>query len=214
MRRRSVHAFFAAAAAALALAAAWQGWRAWQAERINADIAVAERMAPAVRAAAAGDGSASAASIADTSASAAAGGGTGDAPRRHPQLRIARALALHAGGESEAAIAALQAIAVGSSGDAALATQTLYDAGTLALMQAMPLLASSDAARAQPLLVQAKQRLRQALRLTPDDWDARYNLERALQWAPEGEVPPAAEEPTNVEKRRAPVRGFGDVELP
>jgi mxaK protein len=41
--------------------------------------------------------------------------------------------------------------------------------------------------RALPLIELAKQSYRGSLRLNPEDWDARYNLERALWLAPEVE---------------------------
>ena len=53
---------------------------------------------------------------------------------------------------------------------------------------------------ALPLIELAKQRYRDALRDRPDDWDARYNLERALWLAPEIETAQAAEE----EEEQAP----------
>ena len=46
-----------------------------------------------------------------------------------------------------------------------------------------------------PLVELAKQSYRDLLRETPGDWDARYNLERALYLAPESEEDAAADEP-------------------
>ncbi len=44
---------------------------------------------------------------------------------------------------------------------------------------------ASEAFRSLPLIELAKQRYRDVLRNQPADWDARYNLSRALQLAPE-----------------------------
>lgn len=42
-----------------------------------------------------------------------------------------------------------------------------------------------DPRRRRPLAELAKERYRELLRIAPDHWDARYNLERALRLAPE-----------------------------
>ena len=58
--------------------------------------------------------------------------------------------------------------------------------------------------RSLPLLEQAKERYRAALRLEPGDWDTRYNLERALWLAPEtpGEREDLDEKKRSTVKRR------------
>lgn len=103
---------------------------------------------------------------------------------RYPQAAFAHARALAIRGEYESALKAYKAI----SRDAPprLATAALYNAGNLQFREALK--EGPDAAiRALPLIELAKQNYRSALRLDPNDWDARYNLERALWLAPEVE---------------------------
>ncbi len=59
----------------------------------------------------------------------------------------------------------------------------------------------------------AKQRYRDLLRLAPNDWDARYNLERALRLAPEEESA-FSNDPAIAEQRRIKLRTFEAVDLP
>lgn len=60
----------------------------------------------------------------------------------------------------------------------------------------------------------AKQRLRDALRADPNDWDARYNLERALRAAPEEQDTTVEETATPVERRNVMLRGLVPGDLP
>jgi mxaK protein len=62
----------------------------------------------------------------------------------------------------------------------------LYDLGNLHLHQALQA-GLSDEAQSLPLIELAKQSYRDLLRKDPNDWDARYNLERALRLAPEND---------------------------
>jgi len=62
----------------------------------------------------------------------------------------------------------------------------LYDIGNLHLRQALQI-GMDDATQSVPLLELAKQSYRDLLRRDPNDWDARYNLERTLRLAPEVE---------------------------
>ena len=59
-----------------------------------------------------------------------------------------------------------------------------YDLGNLHLRQAIQA-GLADEAQSLPLTELAKQGYRDLLRRDPTDWDARYNLERALRLAPE-----------------------------
>jgi mxaK protein len=104
------------------------------------------------------------------------------ADRDLPQARLAHALALGAAGRYEAALAAHKGLIQDEHG--ALREAALYDLGNLHLREALKN-GAGDAGAALPLLELAKQSYRDALRMAPADWDARYNLERALQLAPE-----------------------------
>ncbi|MEP6503228.1 MAG: MxaK protein [Betaproteobacteria bacterium] len=119
--------------------------------------------------------------------------------RAVPQARLARALALGAAGRYEAALAEHKALIQGEQG--ALKEAALYDLGNLHLREALKA-GTGDAAAALPLVELAKQSYRDALRIAPADWDARYNLERALQLAPEidEDAPDDAEPPSNKER--------------
>ena len=70
----------------------------------------------------------------------------------------------------------------------------------------------ADAVRSLPLIEQAKARYRALLRIAPDDWDARYNLERALRVAPETVADTDAAQGTT--KRDIRLRGAKSEDLP
>jgi mxaK protein len=99
-----------------------------------------------------------------------------------PEARLARAVALSKV-DYDGALAAYKAIIQADRGD--LRQISLYDLGNLHLRQALK--DSLDEAQSLPLTELAKQSYRDALRKNPADWDARYNLERALRAAPEEE---------------------------
>ena len=87
---------------------------------------------------------------------------------------------------------------------AALHLAARYNSANLHLREAIRLRESGNAAgltQSIPLLELAKQGYRDVLRDDPQQWDARYNLERALRLAPESDEgddspapPPAASE--------------------
>lgn len=99
-----------------------------------------------------------------------------------PEARFARALALARAGESDAAVKAYKALIEGDRRD--LSQAALYNLGNLYMRDALAD-GESEAFRSLPLIELAKQRYRDVLRNQPADWDARYNLSRALQLAPE-----------------------------
>ena len=104
------------------------------------------------------------------------------ADRDLPEARFAQALALGASGRYEPALRAHKALVQSEHGP--LREAALYNLGNLHLREAMKAGASAPETAA-PLVELAKQGYRDALRADPGDWDARYNLERALQLAPE-----------------------------
>lgn len=98
-----------------------------------------------------------------------------------PEARLARAVALSRL-DYDAALAAYKAIIQSPRED--LHRIALYDLGNLHLRQAVQY-GLADQAQSLPLIELAKQSYRDLLRRNPTDWDARYNLERALRLAPE-----------------------------
>jgi mxaK protein len=112
--------------------------------------------------------------------------------RSVPEARVARAIVLSRAGDYEGALLAYKAVIQGDRAD--LQHLALYDLGNLHMRAAMKdPQAPTD--QVLPLIELAKQSYRDVLRETPDDWDARYNLERALYLAPETEEDTADEGP-------------------
>jgi len=116
------------------------------------------------------------------------------------EARFAHALALSTAGRYEAALAAHKALLQGGQGP--LRPAVLYNLGNLHLREALKN-GMERASDALPLVELAKQSFRDALRDDPADWDARYNLERALALAPEVDERTGDEEAPPVERERA-----------
>jgi mxaK protein len=128
-----------------------------------------------------------------------------------PQVRLARAVALSAAGRQTDAGKLLNDLVI-EPGPADVKRAALFDLANLSLREA----AGDDARgplRSLPLLETAKARYRDLLRDDPADWDARYNLERALRLAPES--PDETDTDQDIEQRRSVrVRGAQPQELP
>lgn len=175
MKRRHVHGLFGAAALACAAVAAVDGWRLQQAQRANRAITAATAGAEAI---------------------------DGAAPR---DVRLARAGALAAAGDYDAAFKAYGALIEPDALDA-VGRHALYNLANMHLRQGI-------ATDAMPMVELAKQRYRDLLRVAPDDWDARYNLERALRLAPEEQLGiDAGDSP--VERRNVRLPDFQTGDLP
>jgi mxaK protein len=114
-------------------------------------------------------------------------------------LRLARALAGSDAGDDRA-LAALHALQDEEDVDVARAAR--YAAANLLLRQGLALQQRQQPGQAIALIEQAKQGYRALLRQTPQDWDARYNLERAQRLLPEPdeEEDEAAEGPRQAER--------------
>ena len=161
MKRRSMHLLFGVLALGCAGVAAWQGIRLIEARSLDAEIArVLAGRAP------------QSASARDTAPAS-------------PPLRLAQAVMLAKAGHTAQAATLYDAL-VAASPDLAdpVARAALYDAAGMSLREG-----SVDGGavelRSLTMIADAKTRYRTLLRATPDDWDARYNLERALRLAPE-----------------------------
>lgn len=125
------------------------------------------------------------------------------APR---ELRFARAAALAASGSGEAALSRYGAL----QGADALGRAARYNAANLLLRQAIELRQSEQPGQALALVELAKEGYREVLRDAPDDWNARYNLERAQRLVPEPEPgdDDAAGPRRNAERAATTMRGY------
>lgn len=99
-----------------------------------------------------------------------------------PEAAFAHAAVLARAGEYDAAVAAYKDLSHSKRAD--LRHAALFNLGNLHLRAALRE-ESNDVMLWLPMVELAKQSYRMLLREQPHDWDARYNLERALQVAPE-----------------------------
>ncbi|WP_428423989.1 MxaK protein [Methylibium sp.] len=135
----------------------------------------------------------------------AAGVAERPAPTARAELRFAHASGLVRRGDREAAIDAYRVL----QDDSALGQAARYNAANQLLMQALVLRDSRLPGQALPLIELAKAGYRDVLRLNPDQWDARYNLERAqrLQPDPDDAEADATGPPENAERAATTMRG-------
>jgi mxaK protein len=118
--------------------------------------------------------------------------------RSVPEAQLARAILLDKSGDYEGAMLAYKAVAQDGRPD--LRQLALYNLGNLHMRAALKE-NQVDAEQVLPLVELAKQSYRDLLREWPADWDARYNLERALYLAPEGAEDLADDEPPSPKER-------------
>ena len=126
-----------------------------------------------------------------------------------PEAHFARARALSREGKYETALNTYKTLVKSDRSD--LRRAALYNLGNLHMRQALAS-GPNAAAESLPLIDLAKQSYRDLLREDPGDWDARYNLERALWLAPEvSEEDTDQNRPTDWERRV--IRGLPDFKL-
>ena len=101
-----------------------------------------------------------------------------------PEAQFAKGLALARSGKSDPALRIYKALARSPRAD--IRRDALYNSGNVYMRDAERR-NSDEGFESLPLVELAKQAYREVLRESPDDWDARYNLERALRLAPETE---------------------------
>ncbi|WP_354683829.1 tetratricopeptide repeat protein [Cupriavidus necator] len=130
-----------------------------------------------------------------------------------PEARLAQANALARAGRHDAALETYNSL-IQRGGTDAVGQAALFNLGNMLLRQGRET-AANDAFQGQALVELAKQRYRDLLRANPDDWDARYNLERALRLAPEvQDVFGAETDDMPKERLRIKVPGLPPGDLP
>lgn len=126
------------------------------------------------------------------------------------EVQLARAIALSKAGAYDAAARLYNGLIPEGRPPDEIARAALFDLGNLYLREG-----SGDTAqdvRSLAMIGEAKARYRLALRAAPDDWDARYNLERALWLAPETQSALAG--PDVKEQHNVKLRDPLSLELP
>ena len=102
--------------------------------------------------------------------------------QRTVQGRFAKAYGLQQEGEFEQTLLAYGEL---ESHDAELAAAVKFNMANLYLRQALTLRGEQNDDLTIPLIELAKENYRELLRLNSQDWDAKYNLERALSLLPD-----------------------------
>ena len=210
MRRRSVHLAFAAVSLVCAVYAGAQALKLAHAAHVNGEVA-------AIADAAKGKGHAPVQSQAQVSSGSERVAATvaqrpGGEAQKHGasrEAKLAWAITLSSAKRYGEAGSVFEALAEDGPHDA-IGRAALFDLANMYLRQG-----AGDAAqslRSLPLVEQAKARYRALLRVAPDDWDARYNLERALRVAPETVADTDAANGTS--KRDIKLRGAKSEDLP
>jgi mxaK protein len=125
-----------------------------------------------------------------------------------PQALFAQAYLLAQKGAHDDAIAVYKKVEISST--ATLRQAATYNRANRYLTQAMALDEEAAKQLGLPLVEMAKDTYRAVLRVAPDAWDAKYNLERALRLVPDPDDSDDAELPPPEKSERAltTMRGF------
>jgi mxaK protein len=122
-----------------------------------------------------------------------------------PQVRFAQAYAQAGSGADEAALHLYRSL----EDDSPLGRAARYNSANLLLRQAVVVQAGAEPGKAIALIELAKEIYRDVLRVDPQHWDARYNLERAQRLLPDPDEMDAAppENRRDSERAATTVRG-------
>ncbi|MGH8751256.1 MAG: hypothetical protein ACREUV_06090 [Burkholderiales bacterium] len=124
-----------------------------------------------------------------------------------PQVVFAQAYSLQRARQRQEALALYQRVV--NEGDEDLRAAARFNSANVHLREALTLRGTPAEAQALPLIELAKESYREVLRRQAGDWDARYNLERALRLAPEvEETDSAGYEPPGQERAVTTMKGF------
>jgi mxaK protein len=129
-----------------------------------------------------------------------------DATEVPAEVQFAQAAALAASGAGDAALQRFRAL----QGDTPLGQAARYNSANLLMRQAAVVQDGAQPGMAITLIELAKEIYRDVLRVDPEHWDARYNLERAQRALPD---PEELEESTtgpqrNAERAATTMRGY------
>jgi mxaK protein len=124
--------------------------------------------------------------------------------RTSPDVIFAQAYALGMSGQQQRALSLYRELTAATRNADALRAAALYNIGNLHLRQALAARTDGADGQAMALFELAKQSYRDALSIDPNDWDAKYNLERVLRLSPEAEEQELGEGPS-ITRRRMPV---------
>jgi len=219
MRRRTVHAAFAVVTTVCGAVAIWNAVQLSRANRINEAIASAaaapdQSTRRLINQSTMMSRNTGASDPADSKIPATSSTNTAKPNKSTatvPQAQLAEAITLAKAGKFNAAVKAYKAL-LDAPDEVRL--PALYDLGNLNMREALKN-GQGEAQRALPLIELAKQSYRDALRANPADWDARYNLERALWIAPEYDDPilQRNQAPVHAEQAISTVQG-AKIDLP
>ncbi|MDR8401321.1 tetratricopeptide repeat protein [Paraburkholderia sp. USG1] len=172
MKRLSIHVIFATVALCCAGVAAYDWARLQHAQHVDQAMA-----------AAAGETGKAAGKSGATGAPRNERGERGNGGGDFREVRLARAVALSNAGIYDTAGPLFEDLIRDEHLDE-IGRAALFDLGNMYLRESLGN-NRSGTVQSVAMIEEAKARYRTLLRAAPDDWDARYNLERALWLAPE-----------------------------
>lgn len=188
MKRATVHTLFATTACILVAIGLWQAWHINQQQSLSKIL----KQIPSVLS------STDELSIPDSYA-------------QNPHINLAIGNALSAGGKLPLAENSFNAL-IREHGSDSAGISARFNLGNAYLRKGSDM--DTPANQRLPMLELAKQRYRDLLLLSPQHWQARYNLERALRLAPEVVSHSPEERVEPVKRVQVIVPGFEKQDLP